>query len=615
MLRSLSDRKLRLILGLLVLAVFGASVAFGFVYDDHQQLVDNPFIHSPAHLLTGLTSDVWGFKSPGLVWSNYWRPAFVFWNFLNWQVFGPYPAGWHLLNVALHLAVVLLAFQLLIRLRLPRVLAFITAAIFAVHPTRVESVVWIAGSTDVLAATGLLLALHQVLSWRETRRGSHLGWALAGFAFAVLSKEVALAGLLLVPVVAAFGSETKPKFRELVALTLPFVGVGLVFLAVRFTILGFVSRPYGNSVSWEQTFLSMPRVFLFYVSQSLWPVDMGVVHDLRAANVSDLATFRWWLDLALAAAVVGAAIWAARRSPVYRLGFAFFIIPLIPAFTLRAFRPDDLVHERYLYLPTLGFAIVLGAALYAIGEWASRAPNRKWLTGLGAGAVAAYAVSAFVYSLAWRNDVTLWEQTANAAPDSGRAWTELASAYQQAKRPHDSERAVERTLALGPPLDNTLTIYGMAAKDRGDFELAKKRLEQAVARYPGFYVGWEQLAIVDDKRGDFEACIDDYRRAAKAVKFRRTLYMINMAVELTKLGRPQLAMQALLSVREGMVKSAEDPIVRGLFYLGSLEAQLGQTPGAKRDLALFVERSQTSRSRETLQFRDEAQAKLRTLGG
>lgn len=615
MLRSPSDRKLRLILGLLVFAVFGASVAFGFVYDDHQQLVSNPFIHSAGHLWSGLTSDVWGFKSPGLVWSNYWRPAFVFWNFLNWQIFGPYPAGWHLLNVALHLVVVLLAFQLLIRLRLPRALAFLAAAIFAVHPTRVESVVWIAGSTDVLAATGLLLALHQVLSWRETRRRSHLAGAVAAFAFAVLSKEVALAGLLLVPVVAAFGSETKPKIKGLVAITLPFVGVGLAFLAVRFMILGFVSRPYGNSVSWEQTFLSMPRVLLFYVSQSLWPVDMGVVHDFRAANVADLATFRWWIDLALAIGLVGSAIWASRRSPVLRLGFAFFIIPLIPAFTLRAFRPDDLVHERYLYLPTLGFAIVLGAALFAIAEWASHTFNRKWLTGLGTATIAAYSVSAFVYSFAWRNDVALWEQTAHAAPDSGRAWTELASAYQQAKRPRDSERAVERTLALGPPLDNTLTIYGMAAKDRGDLELAKKRLEQAVARYPGFYVGWEQLAIVDDKRGDFEGCIDDYRRAAKAVKFRRTLYTINLAVELTKLGRPQLAMQALLSIRDGMVKSAEDPIVRGLFYLGSLEAQLGRTPAAKRDLALFIERSQSSSDRETLQFRDEARARLRSLGG
>lgn len=615
MLRSISDRKLRLVLGLLVFAAFGASVTFGFVYDDHQQLVGNPFIHSSAQLWSGLTSDVWGFKSPGLVWSNYWRPAFVFWNFLNWQIFGPYPAGWHLLNLALHVVVVLLAFNLLMRLRLPRALAFLAAAIFAVHPTRVESIVWVAGSTDVLAATGLLVALHQVLSWRETHRGSHLTWALAGFAFAILSKEVALAGLLLVPVVASSTAEAKPRARELVAMTLPFVGVGLVFLAVRFIILGFVSRPYGNSVGWEQTFLSVPRVFLFYVSQSLWPVDMGVVHDLRAANGSDLATFRWWLDLALSGVLVGAAIWAGRRSVILRLGFAFFLIPLIPAFTLRAFRPDDLVHERYLYLPTLGFAIVLAAGLFAVGTWARQVPRRKRLTGVGAVAVAAYALSAFVYSLSWRNDVTLWEQTTGASPDSARAWTELASAYQQAKRPRDSERAVERTLALGPPLDNTLTIYGMAAKDRGDLDLAKKRLEEAVRRYPGFYVGWDQLGVVDDMRGDYQGCVDDYRRAARAVKFRRTIYTINMAVELTKLGQARAALEALLSVREGMSASREAPIIRGLFYLGSLEAQLGQLDGARRDLALFLDRSRSSRDPETLGFRGEAEAKLRSLGG
>jgi len=88
-----------------------------------------------------------------------------------------------------------------------------------------------------------------------------------------------------------------------------------------------------------------------------------------------------------------------------------------------------------------------------------------------------------------------------------------------------------------------------------------------------------------------------------------------MAHQLTKHGQARAALEALLSVREGMSASREAPIIRGLFYLGSLEAQLGQLDGARRDLALFLDRSRSSRDPETLGFRGEAEAKLRSLGG
>src|SRR5205085_9037722 len=122
-------------------------------------------------------------------------PGHVAWLILNYQVFGAHPFGWHVTNLLAHLGVVTCIFLFLRKLSVTLGLAAAIVAIFAVHPTRVESVTWIAGVHDVLSALWQLCALLCLLSiWLETRsQSTAFRWcaAVALYALAVCTKEIA----------------------------------------------------------------------------------------------------------------------------------------------------------------------------------------------------------------------------------------------------------------------------------------------------------------------------------------------------------------------------------------------------------------------------------------
>ena len=122
--------------------------ANAFVYDDRQQVLENPYIHSFRYLGRIFGSTVWTFEGAQGA-SNYYRPLMTFAYLLAYKAFGLIPFGFHLMNLALHIAVVLLVFAVAERLFRDRLLSLIAAGLFALHPIHTESVAWIAAITDL----------------------------------------------------------------------------------------------------------------------------------------------------------------------------------------------------------------------------------------------------------------------------------------------------------------------------------------------------------------------------------------------------------------------------------------------------------------------------------
>ena len=182
-------------LALAALLPFAPALRNGFTFDDSGLIVENPAVWA-ASPVTAWTEPYW----PGRVGTGLYRPwtTFSFW--WNGKVAGHSPAGFHALNLLLHLAAVLLLHGLLRRLFPERKrLALAVALLFAVHPLHSEAVVSIAGRAELWAAAlglgGWILAIDFARGGGVHRL---LGTALA-FALALLSKESA-AGLLLLPI-------------------------------------------------------------------------------------------------------------------------------------------------------------------------------------------------------------------------------------------------------------------------------------------------------------------------------------------------------------------------------------------------------------------------------
>ena len=169
-----------------------------FVYDDRQQVLENPYIHSFRYLGRIFGSTVWTFEGAQGA-TNYYRPLMTFAYLLAYKAFGLIPFGFHLMNLALHIAVVLLVFAVAERLFRDRLLSLIAAGLFALHPIHTESVAWIAGITDLELSVFFLLTflLYLRLSKTESESTAAPSWLsyipiLIAYLFCLLSKEQAL---------------------------------------------------------------------------------------------------------------------------------------------------------------------------------------------------------------------------------------------------------------------------------------------------------------------------------------------------------------------------------------------------------------------------------------
>src|SRR6202043_3409117 len=140
------DATVFLILILLASLPYVNPLANSFVYDDRQQILENPYVHSFRYLGRIFGSTVWTFEGAQGV-TNYYRPLMTFAYLIAYKLFGPIPFGFHVLSLALHMGVVLLLFAMTERLFGDRLLSLLTAGLFALHPIHTESVAWIAGIT------------------------------------------------------------------------------------------------------------------------------------------------------------------------------------------------------------------------------------------------------------------------------------------------------------------------------------------------------------------------------------------------------------------------------------------------------------------------------------
>src|SRR6516164_10873646 len=218
----------------------------GFVYDDEEQVLSNPYIRDFHHLREIFTTDVLSYQGFS-VSANYYRPMMNFGYLLCFRVFGPRAYAFHLVNLLLHGFVVILLFAVTKRMFRNSALAFVAAILFALHPIHTESVDWIAAVTDleltffVLLTFGLFLRLDRP---QPSRHGlTQLGMAVS-FALAAISKEQALT----LPLLATLYEHAYREDRNQTTIVQKFARYGalwvltVVYLVLRVRFLGTLAQ-------------------------------------------------------------------------------------------------------------------------------------------------------------------------------------------------------------------------------------------------------------------------------------------------------------------------------------------------------------------------------------
>jgi tetratricopeptide (TPR) repeat protein len=496
------------LLALAVLALYGASIGYEFVYDDHVQIERNPWLRDPRGFWLFLTRPFWGFyMDRGSEPSNYYRPAFGILYSLVARGFGLQPAAYHTVSVALHLAVTLLVAYGALRLlreRRGEIAALAAGLLFAVHPAHAEAVAWVGDQVDPLTALFVLPALYSYLSRKD--RGEWAGWAgPLCYLLACLAKEPGTALLLVLGAVeiAEWRREGSlgAALRRASGRLLPYVAMFAVYVALRLHALGsFSPRSYGVTSSPASAVAFAGGLFARYLAFLFVPFPARVLVSVPAPALLSPLAIAGLLALGLAFLGLLAAAWSGRARREVFLPLAMIVAFLLPVLMVNSIGGSNF-SERYLYLPSIGLAWLFGllaARLAEIlpgrGRRASVAAALALLVGLGIAAGARAAI--------YRSDLTLFRAAVRTSPNSEIARNNLGMALYNRGYLDQAEREYQRARRLDPnavpPLANLAVLY----EKRGDVPRAEKTFEEVLRLSPTHTISAVHLARLQRKRGD-----------------------------------------------------------------------------------------------------------------
>jgi tetratricopeptide (TPR) repeat protein len=414
----------------------------------------------------------------GLGWENlrwmatathqgHWIPLSWLTLGVNYALGGMNPWGYHLGNLLLHAANAVL-FYFTARRLLSSVArpgfgepalsagAAFAAVLFAVHPLRVESVVWVTERRDVLSAFFFLLSALGYL--RAVERGpdgrlapAWRGFSLAAFVCALMSKSSTLmlpAALLLLDVYPL--RRLTLGWRRLLVEKLPYLA-----LAAADALVALFAVQQGVKLTSLETHGVAGRVsivfysFFYYPWKLVWPVELSPMYEMPP-RVNPLQP-RFVVAMAVVALVTAALVALRRRWPGGLAAWAYSALMILPLSGV-VHIGHQLVQDRWSYLSGMGFNLLAGGGI----AWLIDARARGRVSALIARSVTAGAAAALLFLAAaawdqtkvWQDSETLWRWSINLEPECAMCWNNLGTSLSAQKRYSESEEAFRKAFAL-----------------------------------------------------------------------------------------------------------------------------------------------------------------------
>lgn len=481
----------------IALAAYANSFGAGLPFDNHVAIADETRIRAATseNLNLIFTEDYWYRHSS----SGLYRPLTTLSYLFNYAILGngAAPASYHWVNFLLHAVNTALVFWLALAVFQEAAPAFALAALWSVHPILTESVTNVVGRADLLAAFGVLAGLLCHIRSASARAWRKAAW-LAAMAMAALigcfSKESAVVVLAAVAIY-DFSFERRESWRSRAPGYAALGGAVLFFLVVRARVLGplpvpivgVAENPLMGADFWTSRLTAL-GVLGKYLWLMVWPARLSADYSYNQVPVFTwrLTAGDWGTLLGGAAccacAVLAVVCWRRRQRAVFFF-LAFLFAALAPTANL-AILIGTVMAERFLYLPSIGFAGCLVVAVYAVcrrlpAGWPWRrvaAPVLLAAIGL------AFAGRTFARNFDWASETALWTSAVQVCPDSYKTHQNLATAWIAAKHDPDGiTREIDRMLAIVETLPdewNSAAAYASAGqwyRIRGDALAAEGR--------------------------------------------------------------------------------------------------------------------------------------------
>ena len=501
--RAGSFSKFAVCVGLIAMtwAVFGQTLRYNFVnYDDPLYVYDNP------HVRAGIS---WN----GIKWalthihSQNWHPLTTISHMLDCQLFGVNAGPQHLVNVFWHSVAVILLFILLAWMTENFWASGFVAAVFAIHPLRVESVAWIAERKDVLSGFFFMVTLLAYFRWTQKRTlGRYITMAIL-FACGLMSKPM----LVTTPIVLLLLDYwplrrfEKSSVAKLLIEKIPLfaLSIGSVFATLWAQNFALGSTEF-LPLKWRIT----NAVFSYfeYVRQMFWPVDL-IPFYIHPEN--RLESWRLALAIVVLVAITAVAFVRRRQNPYLIVGWLWYLVMLVPVIGIVQVGLQGHA-DRYTYLPQIG--------LYVACVWLICDLTKLWrvqkiiLVGAALVIVGTLSILSARQATYWRDTETLWRRTLVVTPESDVAQTGLGGILFVRGKIDEAIGHYEQALHLRD--GNVAAHFGLARALAAQQKIdpAIFHLRKALEIQPDYVAASNDLGVLFASKGEIRKAIAAWRR-------------------------------------------------------------------------------------------------------
>lgn len=559
-------------LSVILITIAGFFVYFNslngeFIYDDELWVKDNPHIKNWSGINRIFTEGVG-------IWEgrkyHFYRPFQTLTYAIDYSLWKLNPKGYHLTNILLHILVALSIFWLINISYRNIIISFFTSILFVVHPIHTEAVSYISGRAEPLAVLFMLLGLIFYIKRLPPDRFLTYSLVAVSYLSAILSKEYGLWMPFLL-LIYHYSFKIKLNFKYFLCLLFTLFFYTLLRLNAIENI--FPSRSFKDTV-----FERLPGFFvaLFdYPRLLLLPFDLHMEYGYKWFGFTEpKAIFGFLILVCMLFLILG----KKTRNGLISFSVIWFILTLLPQSNL--FPVNAYMAEHWLYLPSVGFFLILGCGLNYLCNF-----RKLKILGIALSVVLVifYSFLTLMQNNYWRNALVFYERNLRFAPQSVKLLNNLALIRKDMGKHGEAISLLEKARLIDPTYVITYNNLANSYEEIDNHEKAAQLYKEAIKIDPDYSEAYCNLGVVYIKLGEKEKAIPLFKKAAEI-----NPYNVKAHNNLGSIYKENGNYKEAIGLYRRVIKIA--PHYSGAYYnLGIVYAEIGEKEKAITEFKKAVE--------------------------
>jgi tetratricopeptide (TPR) repeat protein len=516
-----------LFLAVITVAAFEQVRTCAFIdFDDNVYVTENLYVQSGL-TLRGL---IWAFKTMHV---GHWHPVTWLSHMLDCQLYGLKPSGHHLTNLVIHIANTLLLFFVLRRMTGALWRSCFVAALFALHPLRVESVAWVTERKDVLSTFFLMLTMWAYILYVERPKLHRYLLALLFFALGLMSKPtlVTLPFVLVLLDYWPLGrfqlspSRMSPKspisrpinLSDQISMVLRFIWEKAPFFALSGAsiVLTILAAGRGEAIGTLGDYRLDMRVanalvsYVSYIGKMIWPSQLSIFYPYPE-------TFPLWKVVGAGLLLISLSVLVIRvvhKLPYLGVGWFWYLGTLVPVIGLVQVGMQAMA-DRFTYIPFIGlFIMITWSVTDILAGWR----HRRIILSISAGLLLlVLMIVTRVQVQHWQNSITLFQHSIDVTSDNSLAHNNLGSALIRQGKVQEAIAHFSEALRISPNHPRFHYNLGVVLQGQGKIQEAIIHFTEAVRIRPDYAIAHNNLGVALMVQGKVQDAIVHFAKAVQA---------------------------------------------------------------------------------------------------